>query len=100
MLQVTACSYHDPIWGFKSADGIWGQVHVRDPACGPCRDRNPQCMGDGGEATGDELVHGRMAREVDLVALDAAACPVPVVNASNASDANRSNHSLGFASSP
>ena len=56
MLQVTACSYHDPIWGFKSADGIWGQVHVRDPACGPCRDRNPQCMGDGGEATGDELV--------------------------------------------
>jgi len=44
-----------------------------------------------------------MAREVDLVALDAAACPVPVVNASNASnasDANRSNHSLGFASSP
>jgi len=56
VLQVTACSYHDPIWGFKSADGIWGQVHVRDPACGPCRDRNPQCMGDGGEATGDELV--------------------------------------------
>ena len=42
-----------------------------------------------------------MAREVDLVALDAAACPAPVVNASsNASDANRSNHSLGFASSP
>ena len=36
-----------------------------------------------------------MAREVDLVALDAAACPVPVVNASNASDANHSNHSLG-----
>ena len=41
-----------------------------------------------------------MAREVDLVALDAAACPAPVVNASNASDANRSNTSLGFASSP
>jgi hypothetical protein len=39
VIQVTACSYHDPLFGFKSADGIWGQVHVADPACGACRDR-------------------------------------------------------------
>ena len=84
MLQIADCSYHDPVFGFKSQDGIWGQVHVTDPACGACRDRNPDCMGDGGEATGDELVDGRMARDVDLVALDDAACPRPDANASDA----------------
>jgi hypothetical protein len=36
-----------------------------------------------------------MAREVDLLALDAAACHAPASNASNSSDANHSNHSLG-----
>jgi hypothetical protein len=86
VVQITACSYHDPLFGFKSADGIWGQVHVTDPACGACRDRNPACMGDGGEATGDELVHGRMARDVDLVALDDDACPKLDSNRSNTSD--------------
>ena len=63
---------------------------MADPACGACRDRNPACMGDGGEATGDDLVDGRMARDVDLVALDDAACPAILSNSSNSSDSNSS----------
>ena len=100
VLQIADCSYHDPVFGFKSQDGIWGQVHVTDPACGACRDRNPDCMGDGGEATGDELVDGRMAREVDLVALDDAACPQPDANASLARHPNCTRDSPLFMDTP
>ena len=88
VLQVTACSYTDPLFGFESEVGIWGQVHVADAACGACRTRNPACMGDDGGPPGDELVNGRMAREVDLVALDAVGCASPTSNASNASNAS------------
>ncbi len=69
---IVKCSYTDPMSGLAPPEGIWGQVHVRDPACGACRTRNPDCMGDGGEATRDVFVNGQMARDVDLNALDAA----------------------------